>query len=443
MSEFMKSLCKIAIPVTLQSMLQASFSIVDQIMIGQLGETNISAVGLCGNFSLIFSVVIGAISTVAGILIAQFIGAEDIKEAWSSFDLSLICGIIISALFLLAAGILPLQILGLYTKDMSIINTGAVYFRIVAFSYIPMAVSNILSAWLRCREHATIPFLASFGAVAVNTGLNYLLIFGKSGLPCMGIKGAAIATLISQLFNLIFIVIGFISSIRKDGDKPVLSLHFKKLTIRDYLIMIMPILVSEFLWSLGQNVESAVYGHLGISNLAAYTLTCPIQGLIVGALSGLSAAAGVMIGKRLGGKEYDEAYEESKKIMYAGLIGSLVVSALLILLAGEYTRLYRVNHSVKELGKILLIIFALYAPVKVENMILGGGIIRSGGNTKIIMAIDIVGTWCIGIPLCLLAAYIFKWDIVGVYTLLTTEEIFRLVVSLIIFKRRKWMISLS
>ncbi len=443
MSEFMKSLCKIAIPVTLQSMLQASFSIVDQIMIGQLGETNISAVGLCGNFSLIFSVVIGAVSTVAGILIAQFIGAEDIKEAWSSFDLSLICGIIISALFLLAAGILPLQILGLYTKDMSIINTGAVYFRIVAFSYIPMAVSNILSAWLRCREHATIPFLASFGAVAVNTGLNYLLIFGKSGLPCMGIKGAAIATLISQLFNLIFIVIGFISSIRKDGDKPVLSLHFKKLTIRDYLIMIMPILVSEFLWSLGQNVESAVYGHLGISNLAAYTLTCPIQGLIVGALSGLSAAAGVMIGKRLGGKEYDEAYEESKKIMYAGLIGSLVVSALLILLAGEYTRLYRVNHSVKELGKILLIIFALYAPVKVENMILGGGIIRSGGNTKIIMAIDIVGTWCIGIPLCLLAAYIFKWDIVGVYTLLTTEEIFRLVVSLIIFKRRKWMISLS
>ena len=443
MSEFMKSLCKIAIPVTLQSMLQASFSIVDQIMIGQLGETNISVVGLCGNFSLIFSVVIGAVSTVAGILIAQFIGAEDIKEAWSSFDLSLICGIIISTLFLLAAGVLPLHILKLYTKDMSIINTGAVYFRIVAFSYIPMAVSNILSAWLRCREHATIPFLASFGAVAVNTGLNYLLIFGKSGLPCMGIKGAAIATLISQLFNLIFIVIGFIYSIRNDGDKPVLSLHFKKLTIRDYLIMIMPILVSEFLWSLGQNVESAVYGHLGISNLAAYTLTCPIQGLIVGALSGLSAAAGVMIGKRLGGKEYDEAYEESKKIMYADLIGSLVVSALLILLAGEYTGLYRVDYRVKELGKILLIIFALYAPVKVENMILGGGIIRSGGNTKIIMAIDIVGTWCIGIPLCLLAAYIFKWGIVGVYTLLTTEEIFRLVVSLIIFKRHKWMISLS
>jgi len=438
MSKFMKSLCKIAIPVTLQSMLQASFSIVDQIMIGQLGETNISAVGLCGNFSLIFSVVIGAVSTVAGILIAQFIGAEDTKEAWCSFDVSLICGIVISALFLFAAGVFPSKILKLYTGDMGIINTGAIYFRIVAFSYIPMAVSNILSSWLRCREHATIPFLASFGAVAVNTGLNYLLIFGKFGLPRLEMKGAAIATLISQLFNLVFIAVGFALCIRKDGNK-----HFSKITIKDYLIMIMPILVSEFLWSLGQNVESAVYGHLGTSNLAAYTLTCPIQGLIVGALSGLSAAAGVMVGKRLGRKEYDEAYAESKKIMYAGLAGAVAVSALLILLAGVYTGLYRVDGSVKTFGKILLIVFALYAPVKVENMILGGGIIRSGGNTKIIMVIDIVGTWCIGIPLCLLAAYVFKWEIVGVYTLLTTEEIFRLVVSLVIFKRRKWMISLS
>jgi Na+-driven multidrug efflux pump len=125
-------------------------------------------------------------------------------------------------------------IVGLYTRDVSIVNTGAVYFRIVAFSYIPMAVSNIFSSWLRCREHATIPFLASFGAVAVNTGLNYLLIFGKFGFPCMGIKGAAIATLISQLFNLVFIAVGFALCIRKDGDKPVWSLRFSKITVRAY-----------------------------------------------------------------------------------------------------------------------------------------------------------------------------------------------------------------
>ncbi len=443
MSEFTRTLCKIAIPVTLQSMLQSSFSIIDQLMIGQLGETNIAAVGLCGNFSLIFSVVIGAVSTVAGILIAQFIGAGDSKEAWRSFDVSLVCGMIISAMFLIVSGAFSSQILTLYTNDAAIIKAGAVYFQIVAFSYMPMAVSAVLSSWLRCKEHATIPFGASLGAVAVNTGLNYILIFGKFGFASMGVKGAAIATLVSQMFNLVFILVGFVVCVKKDGEKAVLSFRFEKISVGNYFMMIIPILVSEFLWSLGQNVESAVYGHLGTSNLAAYTLTCPIQGLIIGALSGLSAAAGVMIGKRLGKKEYDDAYKESKKIMYAGFLGAVFVSASLIFMAKSYVGLYQVDFSIKTLGMILLVVFALYAPVKVENMILGGGIIRSGGNTKIILLIDVIGTWCIGIPLCLLAAHVFHWGIVGVYALLTTEEIFRLAVSLMIFKKRKWMISLS
>ena len=157
MSDFMRTLCKIAIPVTLQGMLQASFSIVDQIMIGQLGEAGIAAVGLCSNFTLIFSVMSGAVGTVAGILIAQFLGAEEHTEAWRSLDVSLVCGGMLAALFLLTAGGFPAQVLGLYTADDAILRVGAGYFRIVAFSYLPMAVSTVLSAWLRCKEHAAVP----------------------------------------------------------------------------------------------------------------------------------------------------------------------------------------------------------------------------------------------------------------------------------------------
>ena len=435
----MKSLCKIAVPVTLQSMLQASFSIVDQIMIGQLGETNISAVGLGSNFSLIFSVVIGAVGAVAGILIAQFMGAEDKKEAWCSFDVSLICGIMISALFLLAAGAFPLQILGLYTEDMSIINTGAVYFRIVAFSYIPMAVSNILSAWLRCREHATIPFLASFGAVIENTGLNYLLIFGKLGFSCMGIKGAAIATLISQLFNLVFIAVGFALCIRKDEDKPVWSLRFSKITIKDYLIMIMPILVSEFLWSLGENVYSAIYGNIGTQACAAMTMTTPIQCLMVGALSGLSKAAAILIGKSLGTQEYDRAYRDAQRLMRCGLAASLVLSALLLVFGRLYTTIYRVEPEGRATAYLLLVVFAVISPVKVQNMILGGGILKSGGKTNYTLAIDLIGTWGFGVPLGFLAAFVLKLPVAPVYFLLSLEECVRLALSLRLFKKRIWM----
>ena len=162
-----------------------------------------------------------------------------------------------------------------------------------------------------------------------------------------------------------------------------------------------------------------------------------------GALSGLSVAAGVLIGKRLGKKEYDAAYEESGKIMKAGLLGAVVVSGVLMLFSGSYVSFYRVDTTVQELGQSLLFIFALYAPVKIENMILGGGILKSGGDTKTVMLIDIVGTWGMGIPLCFAGAYLLKWGIVGVYALLTSEEILRLAVSLVIFRKKKWMISLA
>lgn len=169
------------------------------------------------------------------------------------------------------------------------------------------------------------------------------------------VRAAALATLTSQLFNLAMIVLGFVVCAKRDGERPSFSLRFRSLRIPNYLAMLLPILASEFLWSLGQNVESAVYGHIGTASLAAYTLTCPIQGL-----------------------------------------GAALISALLLLLAGAYTDSYRVDREVKAIGKALLIVFALYAPVKVENMILGGGIIRSGGRTGTIMLIDTVGTWCLG-----------------------------------------------
>ena len=283
MSKFIRELGKIAVPVTLQSMLQASFSIVDQIMIGQLGAVSIAAVGLGGNYSMIFNVVSGSVGTVAGILIAQFLGAGDKKEAWSSLTLSTVISLCLAGVFLGVSLGATAQILGLYTKDAAIIAEGCVYFKIIAFSFAPMGLSTVLSAWLRCRGHANIPFAASIGAVLSNVVLNYVLIFGKLGLPACGVRGAAIATLVSQLVNLALIATGFLHCLRQDGERVQPSLHFTKITRRDYLGMITPILVSQFLWSLGQNVESAVYGHLGTQNLAAYTLTCPIQSLIVGA----------------------------------------------------------------------------------------------------------------------------------------------------------------
>lgn len=441
--EFIGTVGKIAIPVALQSMLQSSFSIVDQLMIGQLGKNSIAAVGLGGNLGLIFSVVVGAIGTVAGIIISQFLGAGDEKEAWRGFTVSALFAVIVATIFMGACFLFANGILGLYTTDALTIAEGTPYLKLISLTCIPSAISIIVATWLRCSDHATIPLVASFVAVICNTGLNYVLIFGKFGFSPLGAKGAGYATLVSQLFNLIFMVCGMLICLKKDNRKIMLSVRLQKVTFGEYMVMIMPILISEFLWSLGQNINSGVYGHLGTDSLAAYTLTTPIQGLLVGALSGLSAAAGVLIGKKLGKKDFDGAYTDSKGLLWLGVIGSVILSVVLISLAGVYVSFYQVEEVVMGTARILLIVFALYAPVKVLNMILGGGIIRSGGDTKIIMMIDIIGTWLVGIPLCFLAAYGLKLSIVPVYAILSVEEVVRLVISLIIFKRKNWMRSLE
>ena len=205
----------------------------------------------------------------------------------------------------------------------------------------------------------------------------------------------------------------------------------------------MPILVCEFMWSLGENIYAGIYGHLGTEPCAAMTLINPIQGLMIGALCGLSQAAGVIIGKRLGSREYDEAYSESKKLMYYGFAGAIILSVVILIIKPFYVELYQVEESVKIITQQILVAYAIIAPFKVLNMILGGGIIRSGGKTKYTMGVDLIGTWVFGVPLGLLTAFVLKLSIPYVYFILSLEECVRFVISLILFKKKSWMQSLE
>ena len=207
--------------------------------------------------------------------------------------------------------------------------------------------------------------------------------------------------------------------------------------------MLIPILITEFFWSLGENVYASVYGHMGTAACAAMTLTNPIQGLMIGALSGLAQAAGILIGKSLGKEEYDEAYQNAKKLTYYGFVGSLCLSILLILLRKFYVDIYAVEDSVKLLAGKVLVAFAFISPVKVLNMILGGGIIRSGGKTKLVMWIDMIGTWVFGVPLGLLTAFVFGLPIYWVYFILSLEEVIRLLIAVVVFRTKTWMQSLA
>ena len=440
---FFKTVCALALPVTLQSILQSSFSIVDQIMIGQLGKTSIAGVGLAGKFASIYTVIISAVGAVAGIMISQYLGQQNKSEVRRSFNINLYLGVMIAGLFTLLCALLPTQVMNLYTKDLDTLGAAANYLSLISLTYLPLAGATLCSTLFRCTEKPRLPLYASIVSATLNTVLNYILIFGKLGFEPMGAQGAAIATVISQWAN--FLIMFCMFSCEKTLlPKCDSTANIKtKFDYKQYLSMLIPILVCEVLWSLGENVYAAIYGHMGTDASAAMTLINPIQGIVIGALCGLSQAAGVIIGKQLGAKEYDNAYTASKKLLVYGAVGSIILSLIVVLTSPFYVEIYQVESAVKQLTIQILIAYALVAPFKVLNMILGGGIIRSGGRTKYVMYIDAIGTWCFGVPLGLIAAFVCKFPIPYVYFILSLEECIRFVISLFVLKNKKWMNSLE
>lgn len=440
---FYKTVIKIALPVTLQSLLQSSFSVVDQLMIGKLGSSSIAGVGLGGKFVSMYNVVLSAIAVVAGIMISQYMGQKDDREVSRSFFANMMLAIGLSLIFIGICIFFPENIMQLYTKDNVTRNIAAKYLWIMAFGYLPTAVSMILSTLLRCMEAAVFPLYASIAGAVINTGMNYLLIFGKAGFPKMGVEGAAIATVISQFATCILTLFFFFTYYKKQDIRLTFLWRFQGKAQIQYLQILCPIIVCEFLWSLGENVYTAIYGNIGTAACAAMTLTVPIQTMVIGALSGISQAAGIIIGKTLGSGAYDKAYSEAKKLMFYGFCGSLILSVMLLVLGNYYVQIYRVEEEVKAVAYQILIAFAIISPVKVQNMILGGGIIRSGGKTSYIMVTDFIGTWIFGVPLGLLSAFVWNLEIPYVYFILSLEECVRLGIAHVIFRKRIWMKSLE
>lgn len=409
---FFRTVCTLAIPAALQSLLQSSFSLVDQIMIGQLGAVSVAAVGLAGKFASIYAVVIAAIGAVAGIMISQYLGQDAPAEVRRSFFTNLWLGFGLAGAFTVLCLLCPGAIMRAYTADAQTLQTAAGYLRLLAGTYLPMAGATMLAAAFRCAEKPRLPLYAGIATV-LSQWVNFLLmlLFCRKTPPLPAADGRRTPP------------------VRGRG--------------RQYLAMLLPLLICEVTWSLGENVYAAIYGRMGTDASAAMTLTAPVQGLVIGALCGLSQAAGVIVGKRLGSGDEDAAYAAGRRLLVYGAAGAALLSVLVVLLSGVYVEIYQVEDGVKRLTRQILTAYALVAPCKVLNMILGGGILRSGGRTAYVMAIDLVGTWGFGVPAGLVTAFVFVLPVPYVYFALSLEECLRFGISLAVFRRRRWMRRLS
>lgn len=438
-NNFHKEMLHIALPITFQSLFQASLSVIDQIMVGQLGRVSIAGVGIGGKFSSLFTVTVSAVATAAGILISQYNGKKDKKGIHDSFISNFYIAILITCIFTLSSIVASKQIMGLYSKDSQTIQEAANYLVFIAIGFVPMTITLMFSTLLRSVGYAKYPMYASVASVFLNTGLNYVMIFGKLGCPKMGLMGAALATTIARLIEMVYILILFLKIKKRKGFSISLRVNLTEDFKKKLLLIIGPLLACEFIWSLGENIYATIYGRMGTDECAAMTLTYPIQTLLIGAFTGLSAAAGIMVGKRLGRDSYDEAYETAKVITRYGFMGTAVLGVILAWGAKYYVHLFNVSDDIRLSTIYILYAFAIIMSVKVQNMILAGGVLRSGGNTMYTLIMDLIGTWGVGIPLGMIAAYVMKLPIYSVYFILSMEECLRLMIARFIFRRKKWM----
>lgn len=442
--ELLKKLFAIAIPIALQSTVQSTLSLIDQMMIGRLGAEAIASVGLGHRVLFIFVVLLSGVSASTSIYASQFFGSGEKKKISSIVGISLIISMMVSILYIIGSFAMPMNMISVFTKDSKVIELGAVYLKSIALIIIPISINLVYSSVLRSSGNTKLPMYCGILSVGTNTVLNYLLIFGKFGMPALGVAGAAYATVISRVIETFVLVIVIykkklpaaipLNEMIKGIDKKLLGV---------FLITALPVVINEVSWVLGDSAFAVIYGRMGTYQLAALTLTYPIVGLTIGFLSGLSASAGVILGNYLGAGEHEKAYRSSIRIIKIGIVASLVIGAVSALLSHFYVEIYSVEVEVKKYTYQMLIIYSMIMWTKVSNMIIGGGILRSGGNTKIVMVMEIIGMWGIGVPLGILSAYVWNLPVTSVYLIVATEEFARFFMGIYLVKTKKWIRNIT
>ncbi len=433
----------IAVPISLQSLFQASLSVIDQVMVGQLGTNSIAAIGLGARFANLFLITAAAMGTSASIMISQYCGNHDAQGVNHTFVSNGFLASVITLIFLLPSLLCAQPIIGLYTTDMTVIPMAADYLRIMAIGYIPLLGTTMLSTVLRSTGYAKFPMVAGIVSVITNTLLNYILIFGMFGAPKLGLNGTAIATTVSRFVECLILLYFFHKSQQKSEFRIRLYCTMPISFLKQTVLIASPIVLNEFLWGFGETVYAAIYGHIGTEQMAAMTLTAPIQSLSIGLFTGFSTAAAILVGNHLGKDEKEPAFALSRKFIKLGIFGSVGLGILLVLLSNWYTDFFDVSPSTKQITIWILYVFAAVLFVKVSNMIMSGGILRSGGKTKYTLLLDVLGTWTIGVPLGFLAAFVWNLPIHWVYFFISVEEIVRFLLGLAIFESKRWIQNIT
>ena len=433
-----REIFNIALPVGLESVFQASFSLIDQIIVGSLGATAVAAVGLSNNLSFILTLLYAAIGTGSGAFIAQAYGRRDMGEVSKIAAIGQTAAVTLGICSALPLVFFPNPILRFLGAQDALAKTASVYLQLFAASAPLTVMSAVTTATFRSMSDSRTPMVITIGAVCLNTLLALFLVLGISGFPKLGVPGAGLATLLSQgLRAVVLVTVLYAAKKGMHWHWPIGSIirqigpSLFKLTY--------PIALSEMLWGTSAFVYIVIFTRISTDALASSQIVATVENLFIVAASGLAPAAVATVGQALGTDAKRTARLQARRVMYGALVAGLFFTAALTCVSFLLPVLYpRVDKAVLNLAFWGAIIVAVVQPAKVVNNVLGVGILPSGGDAKFVLFSHIISSYAVGLPIAALTALILSWGALSAFASRALEEVLKSFILFARYRTRAW-----
>lgn len=437
--ELYKKMAIIAIPVSLQQLITVGINLMDTIMLSSMGDAQLSASSLAGQFISLFQICCMGIGMGASVLTSRFWGMKDLHSLKKAVTIMLRFLLVFAGVFTIATIVAPDWIMRIYTPDTPLIEYGVIYLRWMVPTYLCMGLSLTCTIVLRTVGQTLIPLICSICAFFVNVFCNWVFIFGHLGAPRMEVGGAALGTLIARIFELAFIggYFFFIDKRIRYRLKDVLMRTGD--LVREYFRVSIPVLISDSLLALGNNAVAMIMGRIGKAFVAANSVTTVVQQLSSVLTTGISNASGIITGHTMGEGDYEKAQRQGYTFLVMGFLIGCVAALIVLLLRGPIINYYDVSAEAKEIAWALMDAIVLIIIFQSMNSILTKGVLRAGGDTKFLMAGDILFLWVASIPLGYLAGLVFHWSSFWVYVMLKIDQIIKCIWCFFRLRSGKWL----
>lgn len=441
---FWSKFFNLALPISLQSMMFAALGMFDVMMVSSLGNAEIAAVGLGGKVFFFNLLTVFGISGAINILGAQYFGSGESNGIRKILTQSIAWSLLINIVFALFYTLNPSFFVALSSEDPQLIELGATYLQITGWTILITAIIVPLEGALRVSNDVMAPTVIGILAIIINVIFNVILIFGIGPIEAMGVAGAAWATVIGRMSQLIIMLL-YIHYKRPSLIPTFVEIKeaIEKSEMFKFIKFISPILIQHAGWALGILVYSLIIAAMGTEALAIHSLIAPIEGMFLSAFFGLSSACGIMMGHELGANKFERAWYQSWTAVYTGVLLALSTAGLLAF-NQQHLLDFLQQHEFENSQMIVNVslVLALGLALKVHNMMGINGVLKSGGDIKYSAFIDLFGLWCVGIPAAILGALIWQWPLHWVLLMMLSEEVVKALLTIQRMFKKRWLTNL-